>query len=198
MTRSRRQAYRNRHIHRCAMRCIRYWATVVPLLRSVYDDDLRACIVISIALIEMGARSSFERWVERLVFRIGVFLTRARVLPGVPDISVGLFQMRPSTAFHWERVQVPFGHLARPPGTTARTDIKRAVDLLDASKAVRLFLAHLSVPEWRGVECSSLPKIYSCYRGSPLSLSDIDRDVLMKVHDIVHSQIGFSRFSDGH
>lgn len=172
------------------MRCIEHWAAVVPLLRSEYDGGLPVCIVTSIALVEMGARSPFERWVERLVFHIGVLLAQARILPGVPDISVGPFQMRPSTAFGWERIQVPFGHLAKPTGATARADIKCATDLFNTLKATQFFLAYLSIPKWQSAECSILPIVYSYYRGSSLSSSDIDHAVLMRVHSIVHSRLG--------
>ena len=135
----------------------------------------------------MGARSSFESWAEHAVLRLGIIAARIGLPPGVPDISVGPFQMRPSSAFGWERAQVPFGHVAMPARTADGVQSERCAELLSASTAILLLMDLLASPDGRAEPCDSLSRVYPRYRGRGFEGLETDHAVLARIHDALHS-----------
>ena len=186
MRRSRRHLSLRRYSKRCAERCLEYRATILPLAQKQCGGKLSPCVVASIALFEMGARSPFEREVEWIIYRIGITLARAGVLSGVPDISVGPFQMRPSTAFGWERRRMPFGCIAVPQSDSDAEGLARAAELCESITAMPLLIRLLANLSEETASCSALSSIYSRYRGRTLTPSETDYHVLMGVHNALH------------
>lgn len=178
---------RKRRYHEWAIhRCLKYLSSIAPIVESAQKHSVSACITKSIALFEMGARSPFERRVERIVYRIGIFLAHVELLPGVPDISVGPFQMRPSTAFGWERRRTPFGCVAVPRGDSDAEGLARATELCETNTAMPLLIKLLAQMPEEAASCSALSSIYSRYRGRTLTPSETDYHILMGVHDALH------------
>lgn len=167
-------------------RCLKHYSIVAPIIESAHEHSVSVCVVTSIALFEMGARSALEQWVERIVYRAGVVLARLRLLPGVPDISVGPFQMRPSTAFGWERRRAPFGCVAVPQGGSNVEGLDRAADLCEPVTAMPLLIKLLTKMSEETASCSALGRIYSRYRGRTLAPSETDYHVLMGIHNALH------------
>ena len=179
-------AGRELYIERCARRCLGYLPALRPLVERHKRACVAPCVVLSIALLEMGGRSAAASWAERLVFGAGLALARAGVLPGAPDISVGPFQMRPSSAFGWERVRTPFGHVAVPSGGRGRSGLLRSGDLLSAPSAVPLLVNLLAAFPFGMDACGSLGAAHACYRGRPFGDRDTDAIVLARIHDAMH------------
>ena len=177
---------RERYYNWCVRRCLRHTAAIASSIEKQHANEVPSCVVTSIALFEMGARSVFERWSERIVYRTGVVFALLGLLPGVPDISIGPFQMRPSTAFQWDRKRVLFGHVARPPGGVDPESLDRADELFDASAAAKLLVAVLAAQAGRETGCASLATVYSAYRGHDLKFSETDYKVLAGVHSALH------------
>lgn len=167
-------------------RCLKHYSIVAPIVESAHDHSVSACVVTSIALFEMGARSAFERWAEHVAYRAGIVLARLRLLPGVPDISVGPFQMRPSTALGWERRRAPFGCVAVPQGGSNAEGLDRAADLCEPVTAMPLLIKLLTKMSKETASCSALSSIYSRYRGRTLTPSETDHHVLMGIHNVLH------------
>ena len=177
---------RNRYHEWCVWRCLTRHSTIALIVEEFCDDRIPPCVVTSISLFEMGGRSSFEQWAERIVYRAGIVLARLRLLPGVPDISVGPFQMRPSTAFGWERRRAPFGYVAVPQGGSNAEGLDRAADLCEPVTAMPLLIKLLTKMSEETVSCSALSSIYSRYRGWTLAPSETDYHVLMGIHNALH------------
>lgn len=177
---------KRRYLEWAIRRCLKHYSTVAPIVEDTHEHGVSACVAASIALFEMGARSPFERWGERVVYRAGVVLTRLRLLPGAPDISVGPFQMRPSTAFGWERRRSALGCVAVPRDSSDADGLTRATDLCEPITAMPLLINLLAkMPEETGA-CSALVSIYSRYRGRALTPSETDHHVLVGVHAALH------------
>ena len=181
------RARRRRYHEWCALRCLKHRDAIVRLVDEHRRTEVAACVAASIALFEMGARSSFEVGVERVVFRLGIIAARMGLLPGVPDISVGPFQIRPSAAFGWRRARVLFGHVATPDRSTDQGGLERCSELLAASTAILLLMELLTQPQGHPGRCDSLPTLYSRYRGRGFHGLQTDRAVLALVHDALHS-----------
>lgn len=196
MNQSPSHVQRSRYHEWCTLRCLRHRDAITPLAERHSCAEVAACVVASIALVEMGARSRFELWAERMVLRVGIVAARAGLLPGVPDISVGPFQIRPSTAFGWKRQSLPFGHVAAPESGVDRACLKRCDELLEASTAMASFVALLAMPSGQGATCESLMATYSRYRGRGLSMSEPDYAVLLGVHRALHAQLACGRPPD--
>ena len=179
--------HRSRYHEWCIWRCLEHYAVIAPIVEKFCKDKLPCCVVTSIALFEIGARSPFERWIERTVYRTGDVLARVGLLPGVPDVSVGPFQIRPSTAFGWRRRQVPFGHVAVPGGECRAAGPSRAADLCEPVTAMPLLIDLLAGMSNGSTSCRALVGIYSRYRGCALTPSETDYHVLMGVHAALHS-----------
>ena len=179
-------AGRELYIEWCARRCLGHLPALWPLAERHRRARVAPCVVLSIALLEMGGRSAAASWAERLVFGAGLALARAGALPGVPDISVGPFQMRPSTAFGWERVRTPFGHVAAPRDGDGRSDLLRSRDLLSAPAAVPLLVNLLAAFPFDVDACGSLGAAHARYRGRPFGDRDADAIVLARIHDALH------------
>lgn len=178
---------RQRHYREWAIRrCLRHYSIVAPIVENAREHSVSVCVVTSIALFEMGARSALEQWVEHIVYRAGIVLARLRLLPGVPDISVGPFQMRPSTAFGWERRRALFGCVAIPQGVSNAEGLDRAADLCDPVTAMPLLIKLLTKMSEETVACSALSSIYSRYRGRTLTPSETDHYVLVGIHNALH------------
>lgn len=177
---------RDRYIERCARRCLEYRPAVQPLVEHHPQARVASCVVLSIALLEMGGRSAAAAWAERLVFEAGLTLARTGVLPGVPDISVGPFQMRPSAAFGWERVRTPFGHIAAPRDGHVWSDLRRSRDLLSAPAAVPLLVNLLAAFPFGAPACNTLGATHARYRGRPFGDREIDAIVLARIHGALH------------
>lgn len=62
-----------------------------------------SCLTMTILALELTGRSYFEREVESLCFALWRLLSSLCRVDGVLDISVGPFQIRPSSAFTWRR-----------------------------------------------------------------------------------------------
>lgn len=180
-------ALHERRYHEWAIhRCLKHHWDIAPIVEKTQEDSIPECITTSIALVEMGARSPFERWSEQVVYRAGVVLARLRLLPGVPDISVGPFQMRPSTAFGWERRRMPFGCIAVPQSDSDAEGLARAAELCESITAMPLLIRLLANLSEETASCSALSSIYSRYRGRTLTPSETDYHVLMGVHNALH------------
>ena len=177
---------RELYIERCARRCLRYRPAVQPLVERYPQAHVAPCVVLSIALLEMGGRSAAAAWAERLLFEAGLALARAGTLPGVPDISIGPFQMRPSAAFGWDRVRTPFGHVAAPRDGYGWSDLRRSRDLLSAPAAVPLLVNLLAAFPVGAAVCSTLGAAHALYRGRPFGDREIDAIVLARIHDALH------------
>lgn len=176
-----------RRYHEWAIhRCLKHHSDIALIVENAQGHRTSACITMSIALFEMGARSPFERGVERIVYQIGILLARVGLLSGVPDISVGPFQMRPSTAFGWERRRVPFGCVAVPRGDSNAEELSRATELCETNTAMPLLIKLLAQMPEETASCSALSSIYSRYRGRTLTPSETDYHVLMGVHNALH------------
>lgn len=186
MRHSQQHLPQRRYSERCAERCLRYKGTILPLVQKQCGSRFSPCVVASVALFEMGARSPFERRVERIVYQIGILLARVGLLSGVPDISVGPFQMRPSTAFGWERRRVPFGCVAVPRCDSNAEELARATELCESITAMPLLMKLLAKMPEEAAACSALSSIYSRYRGRTLTPSETDYHVLMGVHNALH------------
>lgn len=186
MTGSGRNAQRGRYHDWCVRQCLRHCTAIASSIEKQPANQVPTCVVTSIALFEMGARSVFERWSERIIYRTGVVFALLGLLPGVPDISIGPFQMRPSTAFQWERKRVLFGHVARPPDGVDPKSLGRADELLQVAAAAELLVAVLTAQAGRETGCASLATVYSAYRGHDLKSSETDYKVLAGVHSALH------------
>ena len=186
MRHSQQHLSQRRYSERCAERCLKYKAAILPLVQKQCGGNFPPCVVASVALFEMGARSPFERRVERIVYQIGILLARVGLLSGVPDISVGPFQMRPSTAFGWERRRVPFGCVAVPRGASDAEGLARATELCESITAIPLLIKLLAQMPEETASCSALSSIYSRYRGRTLTPSETDYHILMGVHNALH------------
>jgi len=173
--------WRERYITFCASRCLKHLQTIGPAIRAVL-----CCVAVSIALIEAGGRSTLEQTVERALFRSGLLFARAGLLPGGPDISVGPYQIRPSTAFGWRRRSVPGGHIACPPGGVGDFAALLCHDLLTVDRSALWFVDTLKAAMPSPVSCSDLVVVYARYRGDPLALRDVDSAVLVKIHRELH------------
>lgn len=178
--------HKRRHRDWAIHRCLKHYSIVAPIVENTHRHSVSACVATSIALFEMGARSPFEQWTERAVYRVGIALARLRLLPGVPDISVGPFQIRPSTAFGWERRRVPFGCVAVPQGGSNAEGPARAADLCEPVTAMPLLIKLLAKMSEETASCSALSSIYSRYRGRTLTPSETDYHVLMGIHNALH------------
>lgn len=194
MSRVAHEAHRCRYREWATSRCLKHCSTLVPIVEKTCANESLACIVTSIALFEMGARSSFEQWAERVVYRVGIALARLQLLPGVPDISVGPFQIRPSTAFGWERRRVPFGCVAVPQGGSNVEGLARAADLCEPATAMPLLIKLLAKMSEETASCSALSSIYSRYRGRTLTPSETDYHVLMGIHSALHHPVTNSSY----
>ena len=186
--------HKHRYREWAIRRCLKHYSIVAPIVENTHESSVSSCIVKSIALFEMGGRSSFEQWVERVVYRVGIALARLRLLPGVPDISVGPFQIRPSTAFGWERRRVPFGCVAVPQGGSNVEGLARAADLCEPATAMPLLIKLLAKMSEETASCSALSSIYSRYRGRTLSPSETDYHVLMGIHNALHHPVTNSSY----
>lgn len=186
MSSSARTLRQRRYREWAIRRCLKHYSAVAPIVENTHEPDVSSCVVTSIALFEMGARSPLERWAELVVYRAGIVLARLRLLPGVPDISVGPFQIRPSTAFGCERRRVPFGCIAVPQGGSNAEGLARAADLCEPATAMPLLIKLLAKMAEEPASCSSLSSIYSRYRGRTLTPSETDYHVLMGIHNALH------------
>lgn len=178
--------HRHRYHEWAIHRCLEHHSDIAPIVENAQEHRISACITTSIALFEMGARSPFERWSERVVYRIGILLARVGLLSGVPDVSVGPFQMLPSTAFGWERRRVPFGCVAVPRCDSNAEELARATELCESITAMPLLMKLLAKMPEEAAACSALSSIYSRYRGRTLTPSETDYHVLMGVHNALH------------
>jgi len=144
-------------------------------------------VVATVALFEMGARSARERRTESALFRIGVAAARAQMLQGVPDLSVGPFQIRPSTAFGWRRERAWFGHVAIPHRGVQSDEAARCATLLSAERAMLHLLAILEVMNDGAVPCASLASAHERYRGG--TSADDDKAVIELIHAALHAEL---------
>lgn len=176
----------SRYHERCIQRCLEHGDLIVRMIDEICAANFPPCIAASIALLEAGARSPFEHKVERSIYHAGIILARVGLLPGVPDISVGPFQMRPSTAFGWERRRMPFGCVAVPRGDSDAEGLARATELCESITAIPLLIKLLAKMPEETASCSALSSIYSRYRGRTLTPSETDYHVLMGVHNALH------------
>lgn len=190
MSHSSSHVQRSRHREWCTLHCLRHRAAVVPLAERHGRAGVATCVVASIALVEMGARSGLELWAERMVLHVGILAARAGLLPGVPDLSVGPFQIRPSSAFGWHRRRALFGHVAAPECGIDQTWPARCNELLEPSTAMATLVDILAMPNGQAATCQALVGAYSRYRGCQLSEGDMDHAVLLGVHRDVHAQGG--------
>lgn len=177
---------RERYIEWCVRRCLRHRAAVQPLAERHRQARVASCVVLSIALLEMGGRATLAAWAERLVFGIGLALARTGFLPGVPDLSLGPFQMRPSAALGWPRARTPFGHVAAPRDDHGASGLHRSRDLLSASAAMPLLINLLAGFPCGMDTCGSLEEAHAFYRGRSFSVHDTDAVVLAGIHDALH------------
>lgn len=178
--------YERRYHEWAIHRCLKRHSDIALIVENAQEGSVSTCVTTSIALFEMGARSLFERWAERVVYRVGIMLVRLRLLPGVPDISVGPFQMRPSTAFGWERRRMPFGCVAVPQSDSDAEGLTRAAELCESTTAMPLLIKLLANMPEETASCGALSSIYSRYRGRTLTPSETDYHILMGVHNALH------------
>ncbi len=172
----------------CTNRCLRNLQAVNIAFEHQSENPSTTCIAKSIGLVEMAARSPFETFIENLIFRVGLWTALAGVVPGVPDISVGPFQIRPSTAFQWRRVRTKVGHLACPPRNEKIACVQQCRELLAPDSAAPHLLAILKRLEGAHTSCISLVDAFERFRGSRLSSPhEADLAVLLRVHNSLHA-----------
>jgi hypothetical protein len=138
-------------------------------------SDTAPCVLLTIGALESGSRPRFEREAEVVVAKLASFAAWMRKGPIVPDLSVGPFQIKPSSVRTLD-------------SSSGYADQRALVAALCRwTTAAEVTRRQLEAQFGRGITCTEFLAAWQAHKGGPLT--GIECDVAHLVHAGVHRKL---------